>query len=85
MPESPVSLLGVDQVAELLGVTPRLVRELRARRELPAILVGRLLRFDRADIADFIAAQRQPALHGPLADSLPARPARRRSTTGARS
>ncbi|MGH3261915.1 MAG: helix-turn-helix domain-containing protein [Trebonia sp.] len=61
-------LLTVDQVADQLGTTPRHIRELRARRELPAVMVGRLVRFDPADIAAYVAAHRSPALRGPLAN-----------------
>jgi len=79
-----MGLLTTAAAAEYLGVRERQVRELRHRRELPAIAVGGLIRYDERDLAAFIAANRSPALHGALAESVPARPARRR-TNGARS
>jgi len=84
-PERPSGLLDTASVAALLGTTPRHVRDLRMKRVLPSVAVGRLVRFDPVDVRAFIAANRSPALRGPLAETVPARPARRRSSPGARS
>lgn len=52
------NLLTIVQVADLLGITIRHVRRLVAERRLPYIKVGRLVRFDPADIAKYIAQSR---------------------------
>lgn len=68
---SPVApaggLLGVEDAAEFLACSPRMVRELWARRELPGVRVGRLVRFSRCDLEAYIAARRVPAARGALA------------------
>lgn len=62
-------LFTLDQAAEYLATTPRHVRELRLRRELPVIHVGsRLIRFDLNDLNAYRQAQREPARRGPLAE-----------------
>ena len=50
-------LLKLDEVAELLAVSPRTVRRL-AGRGLPAVRVGRILRFFRQDVERFVAGRR---------------------------
>lgn len=45
-------------VANLLGVCTRTVVHLARREELPSSRVGRLLRFQRADVDAFVAARR---------------------------
>ena len=47
-------LLGVDEVAERLGVTPRYVRRLAAERRIRFVKVGHLLRFDGDDLDAWI-------------------------------
>ncbi|MHB8243725.1 MAG: helix-turn-helix domain-containing protein [Acidimicrobiales bacterium] len=44
-------LLTIDQLAERLGVTVRHIRRLVAERRVPFLKVGRLIRFDPAEIA----------------------------------
>ncbi|MHB1536362.1 MAG: helix-turn-helix domain-containing protein [Acidimicrobiales bacterium] len=44
-------LLTIDQLAEQLGITVRHVRRLIAERRVPYLKVGKLVRFDPADIA----------------------------------
>lgn len=66
----PKTLLSTSEVAAQLGTTLRHVRELRARRELPAILIGRLVRYDPSDLGAYLDANRQPALRGPLANGV---------------
>lgn len=52
-------LLTVAEVAELLGMTEGAVRNLVYRRQIPHLRVGgRRVRFDAAEIADWLAAQR---------------------------
>jgi len=53
-------LLDITGVAEHLGVTPRHIRRLVAERRIPFVKWGHLLRFDPADIARWIAVNRQP-------------------------
>ncbi len=52
------SLLDYEEAAAYLCTTPRHVRELWARRQLAAIKVGRCVRFTKADLDAFIAANR---------------------------
>lgn len=61
-------LLDTSAAAHFLGTTVRHVRELRARRELPVVLIGRLVRYDPAELARYVDACRRPALRGPLAE-----------------
>lgn len=44
------SLLNVDQTAEFLGVSTRFVRQLAYERRVDHFKVGKLLRFDSADL-----------------------------------
>ena len=44
-------LLTIEKAAEVLGVTPRMVRRLTASRRLPFVKVGRLVRIRETDIA----------------------------------
>jgi len=55
------TLLDIEAVAERLGVTERHVRRLVAERRIPHVKVGRFVRFDPADVADWIRACRVPA------------------------
>ena len=50
-----------DGAAEFLGVTPRLIRELWARRELAGIKVGRRVRFSEEDLLDYVKRRRVEA------------------------
>jgi excisionase family DNA binding protein len=43
-----------ESAAQLLGVTPRLVRELWAKHQLSGVKVGRYVRFRHADLIDYI-------------------------------
>lgn len=47
-------LLTEDEAAVLLGVKPRLLRDLRAQRRIGFIRVGRLVRYRPTDLEDFI-------------------------------
>ncbi len=46
-------LLTIEQVAGVLGVSPKTVRRLR----IPCIRLGRLLRFRASDVERFLAAR----------------------------
>jgi excisionase family DNA binding protein len=59
-----VALLDVKAAAARLGTTERHIRELVYRRAVPYVKVGRLVRFDPADLDAWIAANRQPARMG---------------------
>ena len=52
-PELPM-LLDINGVAERLGVNERHIRRLVAERRIPYIKWGHLLRFDAADIAEWL-------------------------------
>lgn len=47
-------LLTLEQVAELLSVSPRTVRRLR----IPTVRLGRLVRYRASDVARFVEARR---------------------------
>src|SRR4051794_67725 len=54
-------LLSVEDLAELLGVTPGTVRGLRSSREAPvATKVGRRVFFDRDDVDEWLRQRREP-------------------------
>ena len=54
----PERLLGVDEVADSLGVTNRFVRRLVAERRIPFVKVGKFVRFDPAEVNRWIDRQR---------------------------
>ena len=58
--ELPV-LVGVETLAERLGVEVRFVRRLVAERRVPFVKVGRYVRFDIAELAKWIDEQRVEA------------------------
>ncbi len=51
-------ILDREQVGELLGLRPSTVDDLRRRGDLPAIRLGRHRRFLRADVEQFVVANR---------------------------
>lgn len=63
-------LLTVSQVAELLGVSPRLVWLLAEQHELPPVRIRRCTRWRRADVLRYIdgLATPQPDKHPDAAD-----------------
>jgi excisionase family DNA binding protein len=79
-------LLGVEEVAERLGVTPRYVRRLVAERRIRFVKVGHLLRFEGSDLDDWIeqnctepieaTSLRIPSSSGPSTATKGGRPAR---------
>lgn len=53
-----LTLLTVDQAAEMLGTSPRFIRRLIAERRIAFTKLGRHVRLARGDIERFIAAGR---------------------------
>lgn len=58
--ESREEALNVRQVAELLGVSDKHIYELAAQGKVPAFRVGRAVRFDPQDVADWLR-KRKPS------------------------
>ena len=54
MSETRVLLLSEGEAVELLSVKARLLRELRGRREIGFVRVGRNIRYRIEDIEEFI-------------------------------
>ena len=54
--EEPV---GAEEVAKMLGVTPRTVTRLAERGEIPGFRVGKLWKFRPSDIKQYIERQIQ--------------------------
>lgn len=52
-------LMDAQAAAKYLDCSVRLVKDLWNRREIPAIKVGRLVRFHKADLDRYIESQRQ--------------------------
>jgi len=57
-------LLSIDQAADALGVTPRMIRRLTSSRQLPYVKVGRLVRIRDTDISRCVEEWTVPALDG---------------------
>lgn len=53
------TLLTLEQVATILGVSERTVLRLLERRELKGFKVGRKWRFEQSDIDAYVAQQRK--------------------------
>lgn len=53
-------LIGIAELASLLGVGERYVRRMVAERRIPMVKVGRLIRFDLADVRAWLEKQRRP-------------------------
>ncbi len=56
------TLLGIDEVAELLGVQPRFDRRLVAERRIAFCKIGRYVRFEPAAVERFIDSGRTDAV-----------------------
>ncbi len=52
-------LLTIEQVAAYLNVSPHTVRRLAARRALPSVRVGHLLRFSERDLERWVQARKE--------------------------
>ncbi len=55
-------LLDVAQAADRLGVTPRFIRRLVFERRLAYIKVGKYVRFEAADLEEWLSAHRVEAV-----------------------
>lgn len=65
MPDTPSQttlpdLLDITQLAEHLDVQPRHIRRLVHEKRIPYIKWGHLIRFDPADITEWLDTNRQP-------------------------
>jgi excisionase family DNA binding protein len=59
-PSAP--LIGIDEAAARLGVTPRFIRRLVDERRIPFHKIGKFVRFDPADVDNYIRRGRvEPA------------------------
>jgi excisionase family DNA binding protein len=52
-------LLTIEQVAHIFGVSSKTVRRLVAGRRLPCVRLGRVLRFQQADLLRFVEARKE--------------------------
>ena len=64
-PTSLTRLLNIGEVADVLGVEVRHVRRLVHERRIPYVKWGHLLRFDPAELTDWIDANRRPTTRLP--------------------
>lgn len=62
MPVSSSQLLTIEQVAEQFATSVRHIRRLVAEHRIPYLKVGWLVRFDAAEIGDWLDASRQRAV-----------------------
>lgn len=53
-------LVDIETVARLLGVGERYVRRMVAERRVPTVKIGHYVRFDLADIRNWVEQQRRP-------------------------
>ncbi|MCA9055447.1 MAG: helix-turn-helix domain-containing protein [Planctomycetaceae bacterium] len=58
-PEVSRLLLTAEQAAESLTISPRKLWELTSTGQLPCVRIGRAVRYDRADLEAWIAAQKR--------------------------
>lgn len=63
-PDERVDLWDPDRLAEHLGVSARFVRRLVEERRLPYLKVGKFVRFDPAEVDDWLEQQRVKAARG---------------------
>lgn len=54
-------LLSTESVSEILGVSPGTIRALVADKGLPAVRIGRILRFKPADVDAWLDTQKEVA------------------------
>ena len=62
--DDKAALIGVDQLADELGVSVRYVRRIIAERRIPYVKVGHLIRFERDEVERWVEANRVNALTG---------------------
>jgi excisionase family DNA binding protein len=73
-PHELPQLLTMDALAKHLGVTHRHVRRLVDEKRVPYLKVGRLVRFDPAEVAEWLRSTRVPAAPSPQTGTSPPRP-----------
>lgn len=66
-PVPPDQLLDIPALAQQLNTSVRHIRRLIAEHRVPVIRVGRLIRFDPTDIAQWLDENRQVPHGGPAA------------------
>jgi excisionase family DNA binding protein len=59
-PDAVPQLLTMDEFAERLGVTRRHLRRLVAERRVPFVRVGRFIRFQPAEVSDWLSRNSVP-------------------------
>ena len=57
-----MQLLDVSEVAVRLAVSPRFIRRLVSERRIPHCKVGKFVRFDATEVAEWVAKTRIDAL-----------------------
>lgn len=57
-----LQLLDIPEVAEQLRVSPRFIRRLVNERRIPYHKLGKFVRFDAAEVADWVAKTRMDVL-----------------------
>jgi excisionase family DNA binding protein len=73
-------LIDIATLARLLGVGERYVPRMVAERRVPTVKVGHLVRFDLADIREWVQEQRRPP-RSELARRITLSPIERRRST----
>lgn len=63
MPTTSTRLIDLPAIAERLGVNQRHIRRLVAERRIPYIKWGHLLRFDPAEVDQWVARHRVAPVH----------------------
>jgi excisionase family DNA binding protein len=58
VPLAGAGLLDIDGLARRLGTSPRFVRRLVEERRIPYLKIGRLVRFDAAEVERWISSSR---------------------------
>ena len=57
-----LQLLDVAEVADRLGVSPRFIRRLVNERRIPYCKLGKFVRFDAAEVAEWVEKMRMDVL-----------------------
>ena len=57
-----MQLLDVSEVAVRLAVSPRFIRRLVSERRIPHCKVGKFVRFDATEVAEWVAKTRRDAM-----------------------
>lgn len=56
-PAIPPRLMGIDQVAAYLGLSPHTVDRFVSQRKIPHVKIGKLVKFDHLEIDKWISSQ----------------------------